>query len=109
LFPANPIINQPRQGERVGRINKIMESVQKGIHLLSDEEFILAKNAGMYIVKVCFDNEFDPVFLASSKKLEDSDYIAFLHEIGMSADNNYRIDHYYDNETYESKGNNYEK
>ena len=56
------------------------------------EQIAHASEMGFTIVKVYFDNDYNPLVLASEKKLLSDDYIAFVNNIGMYADHEYRID-----------------
>lgn len=49
---------------------------------------------GLHIVQVSFDNENDPILLASDEKRPLEVYIKFVNNLGLFADKNYRIDGY---------------
>lgn len=67
---------------------------KKKIWLLSSDE--LQANAKMCIVQVRFDNELDPIYLASEENLPEHDYIDYVNALGLYADKDYRVLHWKD-------------
>lgn len=70
---------------------KEKETLQLIQQLVGKEQIAQASEMGFTIVKVYFDNDYNPIVLASEKKLSSDNYIAFVNNLGMYADKKYRI------------------
>lgn len=58
--------------------------------LVGKEQLEQASSMGVTIVQVSFDNDYDPIFLASKEMLSNDEYMAFVKSKGLDAEN-YRI------------------
>ncbi len=64
---------------------------KKVIRVLPTNELKTALDAEMFIIQVRFDNNYEPVFLASKENLSYIDCIAYVNEMGLFADKDYRL------------------
>ena len=95
-FHASTKFNRRGRGKRVGRIITTMEKNEekekkKVIRVLPTNELKTALDAEMFIIQVRFDNNYEPVFLASKENLSYIDCIAYVNEMGLFADKDYRL------------------
>lgn len=68
-------------------------SVEKKIIPIKECDLQECNNDFSCIAKVYFDNDYEPILLASDSELDPLDCSEYIKELGMEADKNYRIDY----------------
>ena len=70
------------------------QNLREGIVHLKECDLAAASEAGMSIVRISFDNDYDPIYLGSQELLADNNYITFVEDLLQIVNKNYRIDHW---------------